>query len=439
MAERSGSGGSALLMPAAEETLAAPTSPAKTSSGLLRALSTRDFALLFVGQLGSEVGNGLVQLALPWLVLQLTGSAFQLGFAYFIQFLPMLLFGLLGGVFVDRWDRRLTIVVVDAIRSVAFLSVGLIYYLGELSVVHLYAVIFIEASLANFFNPARAALLPNLVKPDDLRSANSLMEVSRHVGFLIAPSLGGVLAAILGPAAIMLMDGVTFLVSGVTVFAMRYRQPGMEMAARMGVAQAAAGVVEETTAGLKRIMETHLLKVAILLGFSLNLIIAPVQVLLPLFVRDIKEANIDYFALLVAGLLLGLITGSLTAPANTRRFGLGRVTILAVFLLGVVITIASWPPTLWPPVIAMAIAGGAIGTLNVAQATLLQDSTTDEERGRISATYYTATLGVRPFGFLAMGALASAIDIRFLFVFLGVLALILGFILNRSEEVRSVR
>src|SRR5581483_4945859 len=158
------------------------------------------------GQIGSEVGNGAIQLALPWLVLQLTGSAFQLGLAYFFMFLPMLLFGLLGGVFVDRFDRRLTIVVVDTIRAIAFLSVAAIYYVDKsaLTVEYLYAVIFIEASLANFFNPARAALLPNLVAAENLRAANSLMEVTRHIGFLIAPWIGGVLVELLGPAAIFM-------------------------------------------------------------------------------------------------------------------------------------------------------------------------------------------------------------------------------------------
>ncbi len=426
-------------MPAIEDTLVAEIPGAKPRSALLGALQTRDFALLFSGQLASEIGNGLVQLALPWLVLELTHSAFQLGLAYFIEFLPIFLFGLVGGVFVDRWNRRLTIVFVDAFRCLAFLSVGVIYYLGGLTVVHIFVVIFLENALANFFNPARAALLPNLVRRDNLRSANSLMEVSRYVGFLIAPPAGGVLIAILGPAALMLVDGVSFGISAVTVFWIKYRQPPAEPTTPMGMMQAAGGVVDETKAGLRRIMQTQLLKVAILLGFALNLIIAPVQVLLPLFVQDVKHAGPGYFALLVAGLLVGSITGALTAPSNARRFGLGKVTILSVFILGAVITIASWPPTLWPPVVAMVFAGGAIGTLNVAQTTLIQGSTTDEERGRISATYYTATLGVRPFGFLLIGALASGVDIRFLFVALGVLALILGIGLNRSHEVREAR
>jgi hypothetical protein len=108
-------------------------------------------------------------------------------------------------------------------------------------------------------------------------------------------------------------------------------------------------------------------------------------------------------------------------------------------MLGVVVTAAPWPPTPWPPFFAMALAGFAIGTLNVCQTTLLQGATTDDERGRISATYYTATLGVRPPGFLLMGVLASAIDIRVLFSVVGSMALALGLVLSRSEEVRRVR
>ena len=163
------------------------------------ALASRDFSLLFIGQLTAAMGNGAVQLALPWLVLKLTNSPLQLGLAYFFQFLPMLLFGVLGGVFADRWDRRMTMFVTDMVRAVAFISVGAIYYLDALAVEHLFAVIFLESTMANFFNPARAALMPNLVKEEDLRAANSLMEVSRHIGMLIFPSIGGLLVRVCGP------------------------------------------------------------------------------------------------------------------------------------------------------------------------------------------------------------------------------------------------
>jgi MFS family permease len=418
---------------------ALPLGITKQDSGFRGALQSRDFKLLFLGQLGTGIGNGLVQLALPLLVLQLTDSALQLGVAYFFQFLPMLLFGILGGVFVDRWDRRLTIIAVDGIRGVAFLSVGAIYYFDGLAVEHLYAVIFLESSLANFFNPARAALMPNLVSEENLRSANSLMEITRHIGFFIAPSAGAVLSALVGPAALMLVDGGAFLFSALTVVLIKWRQPPRERTQSEGWRHSVQIVVEQTAEGLRVIGRMRLLQVALLLGLALNLVVAPIQVLMPLFVLNVKHEDASYFGLLVGGLLAGLIIGSLTAPALSRRFGLGKMAIASVLSLGVVISIASFLPTLWPPVIAMAIAGVAIGSLNVAQTTMLQGSTTDEERGRVSATFFTATLGVRPFSFLVVGALAETFDIRFMFLALGIMALLVGIFLARMHEVREAQ
>jgi MFS family permease len=401
------------------------------------ALASRDFTLLFLGQLTAGIGNGAVQLALPWLVLSLTGSAFQLGFAYFCQFLPMLLFGVLGGVFADRWDRRMTIVVVDVVRGFAFISVAAIYYLGELRVEHVYAAIFLESSLANFFNPARAALMPNLVSPENLRPANSLMEITRSIGFLVAPGAGAALIPLIGPAALFLIDGVTFMVSGLTVFLIKWRPAMREIKPAESLRHAIQIVAAQTVDGFQPIRRSRLFQVSLLLGFSLHLLISPIYVLLPLFVLDVKHADADYFAILVVAFLFGLIFGSLTAPAASHRLGLGKLTIASILILGAVICIAPWPPTILPPAIAIFIAGCSVGALNVAQTSMLQSSTTDEERGRASATYFTLTLGVRPFGFLAMGALATAVDIRLLFVALGVAAIGVGALLLRLPEVRE--
>jgi MFS family permease len=403
------------------------------------ALASRDFSLLWIGQFGSEAGNGLVQLALPFLVLEITGSAFQLAGAYVVQFLPWLLFGLIGGVLVDRWDRRMTIVVVEVIRAAAFLSVGLAFALDSsvLSVEIIYGLIFLESSLQNFFNPARLALMPNLVKEDDLRAANSLMEVSRHIGFLVAPPAGLVLADFLGSSTIILADGVTFLISGITVFLIKWRQPRRELVQVDGWREQLRQVLRETKEGIAVIRAVRLLQVTLLLGFSLNLVVAPIQTLLPLFVIDIKEQTKAYFGLLGAAFIVGLIVGSLVAPAVSRRVGLGRMTITSIMVLGLTITVAAYLPTLWVPVVALVIAGTAIGSLNVAQINMLQTSTTDDERGRVSAAYYSATLGVRTLGYFSAGALVAPAGVQPLFVAFGVIVLCVGLVIWRIPEVRE--
>ncbi len=403
------------------------------------AIASRDFSLLWVGQFGSEAGNGLVQLALPFLVLEITGSAFQLAGAYVVQFMPWLLFGLIGGVLVDRWDRRMTIVVVEVVRAAAFLSVGLAFALDSslLSVEIIYGLIFLESSLQNFFNPARLALMPNLVKEDDLRAANSLMEVSRHIGFLVAPSAGLILADLVGSSTIILADGVTFLISGITVFFIQWRRPKRELMQADGWRDQLRQVLAETKEGIGVIRAVRLLQVTMLLGFSLNLVVAPIQTLLPLFVLEIKEQTQAYFGLLAAGFITGLIVGSLVAPAVSRRVGLGRMTISSIFVLGTTIAVAAYLPTVWVPLVALVIAGTAIGSLNVAQINMLQTSTTDEERGRVSAAFYSATLGVRTLGYFLAGALVAPIGVQPLFVVFGVMVLAVGFFIWRIPEVRE--
>jgi MFS family permease len=405
------------------------------------ALKSRDFSLLWVGQFGSEVGNGLVQLALPVLIYETTGSAFQLAGAYIVQFLPWLLFGLVGGVLVDRWDRRMTIVVVEAVRAVAFLTIGIVFVLDSslVSIEFIYALIFLESTLQNLFNPARLALMPNLVKAEDLRAANSLMEVSRQIGFLIAPGVGVLISQILGAGTIIIADGVTFLISGVTVFFIAWRPPPREHRPAENFQQGLAQVLVEMQQGINVIGRTRLLQVTLLLGISLNLVVAPIQALLPIFVREVKKVETGYFVALVAGFVPGLIIGSLLAPALSRRTGLGYLAIGSVLLLGVVICVASFLPTLVLPVVAMFFAGTSIGALNVAQINMLQTSTTEDNRGRVGAAFYTGTLGVRSLGYLAVGALVAPLGVQALFVLFGLIVLTVGVLISRVEEVRTHR
>ena len=409
------------------------------------ALKSRDFALLWTGQFGSEVGNGLVQLALPLLIYDLTDSGFQLALAYVVQFAPWLMFGLLGGVLVDRWDRRLTIVTVESVRAVAFFAAGLAYAIDSsfLSVEVFYALIFLESSLQNFFNPARLALMPNLVKGDDLRAANSLMEVSRHFGFLVAPPAGVALASVLGNGTILLADAVTFMFSGLTVFLIKWRQPPRVFEPVDGWSSRIDLVVNETREGFGVIRRVKLLQVTLLLGFSLNLVVAPIQGLLPIYVRVVKDQPNEYYGLLAAGFVTGLILGSLLAPQVSRRTGLGHMTIGSVVTLGVTICVAAYIPTLLAiadghfSLPDMFLAGTAIGSLNVGQINMLQTSTTDDERGRVSATYYTATLGVRSLGYLTAGALAAPAGVQPLFVAFGLIVLGVGIYIWRIPEVRE--
>jgi MFS family permease len=308
-----------------------------------------------------------------------------------------------------------------------------------ISVEFIYGLIFLESTLQNLFNPARLALMPNLVKPDDLRAANSLMEVSRQVGFLIAPGAGILISQVFGASTIIIADGVTFLISGVTVFMIQWRPPPRAVREPEDLQRGMTQVMAEMRDGLSVIGRTKLLQVTLLLGISLNLVVAPLQALLPIFVREVKGVEQGYFGALVAGFVPGLILGSLIAPALSRRTGLGRLAIGSVTTLGIVICLASFLPTLVLPVVAMFLAGTAIGALNVSQINMLQTSTNEDNRGRVGAAYYTGTLGVRSLGYLVVGALVAPLGVQALFVLFGLGVIGVGVYISRIEEVRSHR
>jgi MFS family permease len=253
----------------------------------------------------------------------------------------------------------------------------------------------------------------------------------------VAPSAGVVLADFLGASTIIIIDGVTFAISGLTVFMIRWRQPKRAIERAEGWRQQLRQVLRETADGIGVIRRVRLLQVAILLGFSLNLVVAPIQTLLPLYVFDVKHQTLAYFGLLALSFIIGLLIGSLLAPGVSKRLGLGKMTIAAVFLLGFTITVAAYLPTLVVPIGALVVAGIAIGSLNVSQINMLQTSTTDEERGRVSAAYYSVTLGVRTLGYLFAGALVAPLGIQPLFVVFGVIVLGVGGLLTRIPEVRN--
>jgi MFS family permease len=217
----------------------------------------------------------------------------------------------------------------------------------------------------------------------------------------------------------------------------RWRQPKRIIERVDGWRRQLRLVFQETAQGIAVIRAVRLLQVTILLGFSLNLVVAPIQTLLPLFVFEIKEQGQAYFGLLALSFIVGLLIGSLAAPGISKRMGLGRMTIGSVILLGVTISVAAYLPTLVVPIGALVIAGIAIGSLNVGQINMLQTSTTDEERGRVSAAYYSVTLGVRTVGYAVAGALVAPLGIQPLFVVFGVLVLAVGLFLTRVPEVRN--
>ena len=158
---------------------------------MLAVLRQRDFSLLWFGGVLSVIGDFFLFIALPFFVYERTGSVLSTGAMFAAETLPRLLFGSVAGVFVDRWDRKRTMVLADLSRALILLPLLAVAAGGPLWLV--YAVAFVEATVSQFFLPAKNALVPNLVADRHLTAANSLNSMGQDVPSLVGPLLGGAL------------------------------------------------------------------------------------------------------------------------------------------------------------------------------------------------------------------------------------------------------
>lgn len=195
--------------------------PPITPRDLLR---NRDFRLLWIGQSISNFGDSMTNLALLLLVNHLTGSTAALATMAIVLALPTLTFGLIAGVYVDRWDRKRVMVVSDVIRGVLVLGFVLVDTPEKLWL--LYLIGFLQASIGTFFNPARSALIPNLIPKEGLLAANSLTQMTQIIfGLLGAGAAGAIIDVfdVYWPAFVI--DAVTFFAALTFVAFIHYQNP----------------------------------------------------------------------------------------------------------------------------------------------------------------------------------------------------------------------
>src|SRR5262249_29780625 len=227
---------------------------------MLATLRQRNFALLWLGGLISFVGDWVLYIALPVYIYDLTGSALATGAMFIAQTAPRLLLGSLAGVFVDRWDRRRTMIVANMLSAAALLLLLPVRSIHDIWLVYLSA--FLQASIALFFQPAESALVPILVGEEHLVHANALIALNWELTRLIAPPLGGLAMALFGIGSVVAIDSASFLLAAALIALIALPQePFQQIGERFApVASAWRAVWRELSDGLRLVQHDGLVR-----------------------------------------------------------------------------------------------------------------------------------------------------------------------------------
>jgi predicted MFS family arabinose efflux permease len=386
---------------------------------LLATLKQRDFALLWFGGLISMMGDWAMFAALPFYAYEQTGSAFASGAVLTALTLPGFLIGTVAGVFVDRWNRKRTMVVANLLQVLVMLPLLLVRP-GE-SLWLVYVVAFVLASVSQFVAPAENALLPKLVGTDRLMVANSLNAFNDNLARIAGPAIGGLVIAFGGLGGVALLNAATFLLAAGLISLIRAPTTERETADTDATQGTLISVWREWSQGLRLVAgERHVTVLFVILGAAmladsiLSALIAP-------FVGGVLGAPASLFGLLltlrgVGGLIGGVFLGSVAMRVRPEN-----VLVLSLIAVGIVTLVFATVP-LAPVSMACAVALGvpAVGWI-ASQQTLLQKSVADEFLGRIFGAFAATTAFMLFAGSLAAGALGDVAGIVPLLVVSGVI------------------
>ncbi len=348
------------------------------SGAVVDALRYRSFAALWIGQLVSQIGDQFVIIAVLVLINRLTDSAMPVGIVGLCLTAPPLLFGLLAGVFADRWNRKAVMIATDILRGLAVLALVLVRRADQLYI--LYLVTFIGSAMGVFFAPARNAVIPNIVPERLLLAANALIQSSQVIAMILGASIAGFIVDWLGVGFAFVFDSLTFFVSAIAIFAMHV--PRTNFARQRGDV---GEIWDQLKEGLYFIRRNPFLTHVMVITGQATFGFAAIFVLGVMHLGDVLGVDAKGFGMLYAVEGLGVVVGGTILTRFFSRVRTNWVVAICMVALGVSIIAFAAAPSYALVMVSMIVIGLSIVSARAALATLTQTLVPDEKRGRVES------------------------------------------------------
>jgi len=395
------------------------TSPA----GVLR---IRNFRLLWIGEGISLLGDQFYMIALPWLVLSLTGNALAVGTVMAMAGIPRALFMLVGGALTDRFTPRKLMINSNLARMIltGLLAALVATYLIQPWMLYALALFFGLADA--FFFPAQTSIVPQLVDKGHLQQGNAMIQGTATLSLLVGPILAGTMISWLdrganhstsGIALAFALDALSFIASITMLNLMRIENGNAP------TEKAQSGVLASIREGLLYVWNDAVLKIVFPITLGLNVLInGPFAVGIPVVARTRFPEGVAAFGLIMSvfggGALLGtILAGVLPKPSKKR---LGTVSLSVISVMGIGLAVIGFAPTMYIAVAAGLVMGTANGYANTILITWLQQKVAPEMTGRVMSLVMFAAIGLNPISTAVAGALIG-LNVTMLLVCSGIL------------------
>jgi MFS family permease len=386
-------------------------------------LAKRDFALLWSGATVSALGDGMSFVALVWLLIERGGTASDVGWLAAVYTAPVVVGGIAAGVILDRFDPRRVIAADNVIRGITVASVPIASALGVLTTTQLFVVAAVYGLLFMTSVAGIPTMIPRVVDPEDLVTANAMESISYGIAGLVGPALAGLVILLIGAPAVLALDAVTYAVFVVCLLAMRggreTREAGMAREADATAGESAEGVasgaasaaVGETGGGVgpavRFILGAPAIVATTVMYMCLNISSGIAIVVIPIYAVTVLGGDSTTFGLMLSALTAGELIGLLAVGAIDWRWPLGRSIAAAAFLSGLILSLWLLEPPL--PLLLLILAGSGLveSSLTPWAQTIRMRLIPPGLRGRVFALLRTLMQSTRPLGSILAGLLLA--------------------------------
>jgi MFS family permease len=367
----------------------------------LAALRYRDYRLLWFGHVFTSMAFWMDQVSRGWLIYELTDSTVQLGLVRGVQAIPILLLSPIAGSAADRYSRKTQILVAQIIDGAMFGLLAILIFTGQIQPWHVYVTAFAMACVQTFQQPARAAIIGDVVPREGITNAIGLNSIIFNVARSTGPALAGVLIVAFGTGGAFATQAVFYILA--TYWTLRLRTATIGAAGRHGHGDSFARSIVE---GWKFSWRNLEVRTALLVVMFASLFIVPFTTLLPVFARDILDVGASGQGFLLTAMGIGALGTALIIATFGDRMPRGLFMLGGVALYGIGVIAFAASPWFHLSMVLMVIVGFANVCSHALVQTVIQTYSPAEFRGRATAVFHMSQV-VMTAGSMAIGSLAA--------------------------------
>lgn len=393
----------------------------------------RNISLLWGAQIVSSAGDAIYQIALLWLVLDITGSSTITGLVAMAAFLPAMLFGLYAGVIADKYNRKLIMILSNLSQALTVIVIPILLYFDYDNILLIGFFAFVRASFSTFFPPALNALVPMITSKDRLVKVNSVLATSGQLAYLIGPLAAGLILSIVSIPYLFVIDSVSFLIA-ILILLFIVLPPKTKLPDKQ------FGSVKELFSGIQYAAKHKPLGTLFILTIINNFfIMGPAFVGMLILVKDTLGGTASQYAFVQSGLALGMLIGSVFVYRIGNRINIGKLLLIGMILDGATYSLMYFAGSVNYVLIFIVIHALGIPMITISRTAIIQRHSPNEYHGRLFSLVHLSVVGVTALSAAVVGIAANYIDIKIIFLFIGIGAALCGVVGFFNPRLRSLQ